>query len=329
MRLVFAGNPAIAVPSLKAAAENGRVAAALTNPDSVRGRGGREEPGDVAKAAAGLGIPVLKFDTLRAEAREAVAALRPDLLVSFAYGRIFGPRFLALFPWGGINIHPSLLPKYRGPSPLQEAIFRRDTLSGVTIQRLAPGMDEGDLLCRREIPLTGRETTAVLGEKAAVAGAELLAELLVRLDREGAAALEGRPQEGEPSYCTLLDRSRGIIDWNKSAAEIDAQIRACIPWPLARTAHNGKTIIIWEANIYAGKAESINGIIPDAGKAAAHGPVPGQVLGKDREFGILIQTGDGVLAVSCLQYQTKKALPWQAFLNGAGDLIGSCLSGGI
>ncbi|MDR2768338.1 MAG: methionyl-tRNA formyltransferase [Treponema sp.] len=321
MRLVFAGNPAIAVPSLEAASESACVlAAALTNPDSARGRGGREEPGDVAKAAAGLGIPVLKFDALRAEAREAVAALRPDLLVSFAYGRIFGPRFLALFPLGGINIHPSLLPKYRGPSPLQEAIFRRDTLSGVTIQRLAPGMDEGDLLCRQEIPLNGRETTAVLSEKAAAAGAGLLAGLLARLDREGAAALEGRPQQGEASYCTLLDRARGIIDWNKSAAEIDAQIRACFPWPLARTAHKGKTIIILEA--------SINGVFADAGKAAGNGPVPGQVLGKDREFGILIQTGDGVLAVSYLQYQTKKALPWRAFLNGAGDLIGSCLSGG-
>ncbi|MDR1389366.1 MAG: methionyl-tRNA formyltransferase [Treponema sp.] len=318
MRVLFAGNPAIAVPSLAiAAGTSWTLAGVLTNSDSARGRSGKKESSDIARAALSLGVPVLKFDTLKTEAREAAAALKADLLVSFAYGRIFGPKFLALFPLGGINIHPSLLPKYRGPSPIQEAIFRRDTYTGVSIQRLAAGMDEGDILLQTVVPLDGRETTASLSETAARAGARLLNQFLSALKENGTAALTGQPQQGEPSYCTLLNRARSCIDWNQSALDIDAQIRACTPWPAAHTAHNGKVINILRAMPVPGESPR-----PPEG-------APGQVLGKDRKFGILIQTGDGVLAVSCLQYQTKKALPWQAFLNGARDFTGSCLQGGF
>jgi methionyl-tRNA formyltransferase len=369
------------------------LAGILTNPDTCKGRGGGSTPTEVGRLAAllaeewppggsgnsgaeGLTEPpaILKFETLKAEAREAVSALGPDLLVSFAYGRIFGPRFLALFPLGGINVHPSLLPKYRGASPIQEAILRRDSQTGITVQRIAAEMDTGNILAQETIPLTGRETTASLSEIAAVRGAALLQAVLEQFcqakhgghtSQETQAEFpvtgpEGIPQRGEPSYCTMLEKNSGLIDWNRSALEIDAHIRAFNPWPLARTGHNGQTLNILEAAPYTGPAPcctnsvnmlDISGACPGNGgpsalpdTAALAGPAPcctnsvnmldvshacpGRVLGIDKKSGILIQTGEGILAVSLLQYQTRKALPWQAFLNGARDFIGSRLSGG-
>ncbi|MDR1929250.1 MAG: methionyl-tRNA formyltransferase [Treponema sp.] len=340
MRILFAGTPAIALPSLQVLAGpclgdgapcSGRpaweAAGLLTNPDRVRRRGGKAESSEAAACAERLSaalaekglppIPVLKPETLKSEAREAAAALRPDLLVCFAYGRIFGPRFLSIFPLGGINIHPSLLPKYRGASPIQEAILNRDTLTGITLQRIAREMDSGNILAQKELPLSGRETTASLSALAAEEGAALLGEFLRRLtaSADSGAVLEGRPQEGEASYCSLIDRDSARIDWSQSAVEIDARIRAYNPWPLARTGCGDRTLYILEAAPL------------DAGPR--RGGESGRVLGIDKKYGILVATGGGILALTKLQYQAKKALPWQAFLNGARDFIGSCLSGGF
>ncbi|MDR0600641.1 MAG: methionyl-tRNA formyltransferase [Treponema sp.] len=335
MRILFAGTPAIALPSLRMLAEgalSGRwvLAGILTNPDKPRGRGrraggpgeegGGAEPSEVGRAAAelageyaarGLAAPaILKPETLKAEAREAAAALKPDLLVTFAYGRIFGPRFLGLFPLGGINVHPSLLPKYRGASPIQEAILRRDPVTGITIQRIALEMDEGNILARREIPLTGGETAGSLGKTAALEGSALLWEVME--DFLQPPPPEGVPQRGEASYCARIGKDSGLIDWSLSALEIGALIRAYQPWPLARTVHQGRIINILEA-------------APWEGEAPSPAAPPGGILGIDKKCGILIQTGKGVLAVSVLQYQARKALPWRAFLNGARDFIGSRL----
>ncbi|MCL1815115.1 MAG: methionyl-tRNA formyltransferase [Treponema sp.] len=346
LRILFAGSPAIALPSLRMIADGARagrwlLTGIVTNPDTHRGRGrAGTEPTDVGLLAAqlaeeftaqettgsGLNVPaLLKYETLKTEAREAVSWLKPDLLVSFAYGRLFGPKFLALFPLGGINIHPSLLPKYRGASPIQETILRRDSETGISIQRIAAEMDTGNILAQEIIPLTGRETAASLSETAAEKGAELLQKVLeqFRQIKNNAAqntAPEGSPQRGESSYCTLLEKDSGLIDWNRSAPEIDAQIRACNPWPLARTSHNGQTINILTAVPYPG--------FPPQNDPGAVSTVPGGVLGIDKKSGILIQTGKGILAVSLLQYQTRKVLSWQAFLNGARDFIGSRLTGG-
>jgi methionyl-tRNA formyltransferase len=308
------------------------LAGVLTNPDRPKGRGGVTEATDVgafasavAEEFAGLGLPapaLLKPETLKAEARELVAALQPDLLVCFAYGRIFGPRFLALFPLGGINVHPSLLPKYRGAAPIQAAILRREGETGISIQRLAAEMDTGNILAQETIPLNGTETGNSLTETAALRGAELLRGVLEDLLKAGpdayVEALKGTPQACEPSYCTLIEKNSGVIDWNRSAPEIDAHIRAYNPWPLARTGHNGHILNILKAAPYA-----------DGTSDGGENNSPGQVLGIDKKFGILIQTGNGILAVSMLQYQTKKALHWQPFLNGARGFIGSHLSGGV
>ena len=329
LRLLFAGSPAIALPSLEKIAEmakTGRwiLAGVLTNPDKHKGRGGAAEPCEIGGRAVllaeeftalALEAPaILKFDTLKAEARAAVARLKPDLLVCFAYGRIFGPQFMSLFPLGGINVHPSLLPKYRGASPIQEAIFRRDSVTGVSIQRIAAEMDTGNIISRTIIPLNGRETAASLGETAAKEGALLLVEVLEQFQKQPLP--EGIPQQGEVCYCTVLEKKSGRIDWTRSAEEIDAQIRACNPWPLAHTSHNGQTVNIYEAAPFSGNAPVFSADSP----ACAGG-----VLGIDKKSGILVQTGSGILAVSLLQYQNRKILPWQAFLNGARDFIGSRL----
>jgi methionyl-tRNA formyltransferase len=314
MRILFAGSPAIAVPSLVMLASHTgthfTVVGILTNPDSLRGRHGTPVPTDIGAAAANIlpDCPQLKPEKLDSSARSAVAELQPDLLISFAYGRIFGPRFLALFPYGGINVHPSLLPRYRGASPVAAAILNREPETGISIQRIALEMDTGDLLIQERFPLTGRETTALLSDSLADKAAPLLLDAVTALST---GTVEGVPQSlTGVSYCRLWSKEDGLIDWSKSAVELDAQIRAFTPWPLSFTNHDGRCLYLLEA---------------EPTTAAPSDAKPGTVLGSDRSAGLLIQTGDGVLGVRRLQYQAKKALLWYDFLNGAPELIGAQL----
>ena len=332
MRILFAGSPAIAVPSLRALSElemEGKaviLTGLLTNPDSRRGRHGQLEPTDVSAAASALDqirlekglrpIIQLKCEKLDTKARNEVAGLSPDLLVSFAYGRIFGPRFLALFPLGGINIHPSLLPKYRGASPIPAVILAREKETGVCIQRLAEEMDAGEILTMERFALSGRETTFSLSETVSQKAAILLRELLPDFAVKAAAA---RPQEGEVTYCSQVEKEAGLIDWNKSAIEIETQIRAYTPWPLSFTRLGKETLYILEAQ----SPESYNETFPP--ERLTWGEIPGTVLAIDKKLGILIQTGDGILIVTRLQWQAKKALNWKEFSNGVRDFVGSKL----
>jgi methionyl-tRNA formyltransferase len=320
MRILFAGSPAIAVPALEAIAaladEKGLVLAGLlTNPDNPKGRSGKPEPTDCAVAVrrfSGNTMPILKPEKLDGAVREQTAALKPDILVSFAYGKIFGPRYLALFPLGGINIHPSLLPQYRGPTPIPAAIINRETVTGISIQQLAAEMDTGDILVQEKVPLNGRETTASLSETMAKKAAEMLPSVLRGIV---GGTLRGTPQDhGTATYCSLLEKKDGLINWNLSAAEIEAQIRAFDPWPLSWTLHGGVELFILKAEAL----ENSSPVVPETS---------GQVLGKDKNKGILIQTGKGILAVSELQYWTKKAMDWKAFLNGARNFLDTRLGG--
>jgi methionyl-tRNA formyltransferase len=324
MRILYAGSPDIAVPALKTLADPAlagiELAGVLTNPDSPRGRRGEAEPTEVARAARGL-LPLdallLKPEKLDAPLREQVALLRPDLLISFAYGRIFGPKFLALFPLGGINIHPSLLPKYRGPTPIPQAILNRDRETGITLQRLALEMDAGDILAQEVFPLTGQETTGTLSEYAGTKGAAMLRAFLSDFTPEQPA---GRPQNpGEATFCSLIKKEDGRIDWTQPALVIDARIRAYTPWPLAQTRHGDRELYILRGRPYGGPRREPEPELPPAA------PPPGTVLGIDKQAGILVQTGDGIFVTEALQYATKKALDWRTFVNGARDFIGSQL----
>ena len=322
MRILFAGSPDIAVPSLIRLSFEHQIVGVLTNPESARGRGLGVERSAVGEAAVdvfGDRVPVLAPERLGAEARAQVAALDPEILVSFAYGKIFGPKFLALFPRGGVNVHPSLLPRFRGPAPIPSAILARDRETAITVQRIALEMDSGDILGQLVLPLNGMETAEVLAEVAAIMGADLLSRVLEEI-AEGRE--QGRPQEGEPSYCTMLRKEDGLVDWMAPVLDIDAKVRAFYPWPMAFTYFRGMRLNILEVFPY-----------PHITFAAGPGSLdfedaaPGTLLGLDKSRGIMVQTVDGLIALRRLQLQQKKALPYREFANGIRDLAGTVLGG--
>ncbi|MDR2659917.1 MAG: methionyl-tRNA formyltransferase [Spirochaetaceae bacterium] len=364
MKIIFAGTPAIAIPSLKAiskihAANGGfcELAGVLTNPDTAKGRHGGSTPSELGAAAQKIlqdmtasgrtPFAILKSARIDENCFRSVAAINADILVSFAYGTIFPPEFLAIFPMGGINVHPSLLPKYRGATPIPAAILNRDRETGISIQRLAQKTDCGNILAQERITLTGRETSAGLSVITGEKSAALLVETL-RAIAEGTVS-ETEQNHAEAVFCGKLEREDGRIDWRKSAIDIDAQIRAFTPWPLSYTWHCGIELYIIEAAPYYGNftlpdgasAGTVSmtagaewgGLAGGASEAAldtASGrakstAAPGTVLGFDKSAGIIIQTGDGLLAVSRLQYRARKALDWKAFLNGAKEFIGAVL----
>ena len=329
MKVIFAGSPGIAVPSLlelsemECSGEDIELAGLLTNPDSSQGRSSVPLATEVSIAAARLsnlrqqqGFPPilqLKYEKLDKKAREEIAAMGFDLLISFAYGRIFGQKFLSIFPKGGINIHPSLLPRYRGPSPIPAAILARDMETGITIQKLALKIDTGDILAQETISIDPKETSASLSEKVSCKAAEMLRSFMLRFL---AGPVQAVAQQGEPVYCSLIDKEQGIINWDLSALEIDAQVRAYTPWPLCYTRWKGEDLYILEGCVNQKSGDIFPGFTNRQ---------TGTVLGIDMEHGIQIQTGDGIYLVSRLQRQAKKALDWKAFLNGARDFVGSRL----
>ena len=320
LKIIYAGSPLASSIVLKgliaSQSECGfKIAGVLTNPPSTRGRHSDLIPTEVAVVARENNIPVFEFDHLMSEARQAVSPLGADLLVSFDYGRIFGPKFLALFPLGGINLHPSALPKYRGCTPVPAAILNGDKSLGVTVQKLALATDEGDILAQTEIPLDGSETTLSLmdgdGQSSQVteAGVKLLKKVLKEISNSD-SELVGKKQSGETSYTEFLKKDDGKIDWNESADLIERKIRAFTPYPLCFSSFNNIRVTILKAKV--GKGSSSE-------KA-------GTVLPYRKSVGIEIACGDGsILVVSELQQEKKKAMDYKSFLNGARNFVGSIL----
>jgi len=319
MNVFFAGTPDCAIPALQAIAKAYPLAGVLTAPPARVGRGKNYTESAVAQAVADLKkvgvisqeVPVLTPEKLNADFREAVAALKPDILVCFAYGKIFGPKTLALFPKHALNIHPSLLPRWRGPSPVPAAILAGDGITGVTVQYMAQEMDAGDIVMQKELPIEPSDTTETLLSRCAELGASLILQALKTVETGSVNAV---PQNHEAaSYCTLIQKDSGLLSWQDDAAAIDRKIRAYTPWPGAFTYWMGSKLSIIQAHPY-------------TGSAAEEAPeTPGLVLGVDKRGGILIQTGKGILAVQILQKETKKAMQWKDFLNGAAGLIGKTL----
>lgn len=310
LNIVFAGSPAIAALLLKGLIESKQVgiAAVLTNAPSPAGRSKTPVSTPVAQLAHENGLTVLEPEKLDASVREKIATLKPDLLVCFAYGKIFGPKFLGLFPKGGINLHPSLLPKYRGPAPVPAAILAGDTKTGITVQRLAQRMDSGDILAQKEIALGGTENAEEVLMHAAREGVPLVSAVLAQIESGTERAVA--QNEEEASYSKTLCKADGLLDWEKSAVQLCAQVRAFQPWPGTFTYAGNAKLYIHESSVYRGGCTF--------GEAAA-----GKVIGIDKDCGILVQTGDGVLAIQKLQKEAKKAMPWKDFLNGSRNFIGT------
>lgn len=326
LSVLFAGSPECSVFALEEIARSHRVVAVLTNPPAARGRSTELVPTPVEAAARRLiekgliarGTPILTPTKITQDVRDAIALAKPDAMACFAYGKIFGPKTLALFPLGALNLHPSLLPRWRGCAPVPAAILARDAETGVTIQKMALEMDSGDILIQEKIPLDGRETAESLLDKAARIGAPLLAEALDSLERGTAVGI--KQDEAKATYCAMLCKDDGEIDWNAKAVDIDARIRAFHPWPGAFTESGTQTLLIHAAHVYGGTPPDRADRTDRADRAGA-ATGAGSVLGIDRKEGILVQTGEGILALECLQWRTKKPLDWKSFMNGSRDFI--------
>ncbi len=316
MRVLFAGTPQLAVPSLKAVHEVAEVCAVLTAPDRASGRGRRLTASPVKQLAEQLKLPVLQPERLNAEARRDVASYAPELLICVAYGKIFGPKFLALFRRGGINLHPSLLPRHRGPAPIPAAILAGDRETGVTIQSLSERMDAGEIYLQSRRPLDGSETTEQLSAEFAESGAKLLAEAVRRV--ASGTATTWAQDENEATYCGMISKADGQIDWNTPAVNIERMVRAYTPWPSAYTYLNGVELKILEATVC--PEDRVDHLLGPARE-------PGRVLGVDRGLGILIQTGNGVLGILRLQQKSRKPAEWGTFLNGNPAIRESVLGG--
>ncbi len=341
LKILYAGSPAPAAITLRllldkqaqdADGQNDwQIAGVLTNPPSAKGRHKELVPTDVGALAAERGIPVFCPQKLDAASREQIAAQGFDALVCFAYGKIFGPKFLSLFKAGGVNVHPSLLPKYRGATPVPAAILNCDKETGVTVQTLALGMDEGEILAQEKIALDGTETTDRLLDKSAQIAAALLEGLL----RDTAAASsfpKGKPQEGEPSYTKTISKEDALINWNDSAKNIAAAVRAYTSEPGSWTrigGESGETLKILKAaplGLEAAEGAQGQNAAAPLGLANDFASLPaGTVAAFDKKRGILVQCGDGFLCVTELQRQQKKAMGYKDFMNGARDFVGTRL----
>ncbi|MFA7395857.1 MAG: methionyl-tRNA formyltransferase [Sphaerochaetaceae bacterium] len=309
LRILFAANPEIAVPTLTTLHQHFDVVGVLTNTDKPTGRGRKLAPPAIKVKALELGIPVLQCDRLNSEARDEVEKLNPNFLLSFACGHYFGPRFLALFDKGDANIHPSLLPQYRGPSPIQYTILEQQKITGISIQRIAKEIDSGDLLSQMSFELDCTETTASLSEKVA----HLVPSFAVTTLKEYEKGLiSEKPQVGDITHTSLIRKEDALIHWNEAASLIHASIRAYYPWPKAHTLLDGTPLYITEV-----------GDIEPLGEY--EGLEVGKVVSFNRTKGVGVTTKDGLLYIKKLQLAQKKEMSVHDFLNGHPHLLHSTL----
>ena len=309
MRIVFAGTSEIAVPTLQALAENFEVAGVLTAASKPEGRSRRLADPPVKTAADALGLPVIQCEHVNRPEREAVCALGADFLLSFSFGRIFGPKFLSLFD-RTMNIHPSVLPKSRGPAPVQQAILSGEREWGISFQEIGLEMDCGRLYDVLKFNLTGKEDTVSLTQTIASLAAARCPEVLRRIEA-GTAVPVG--QSGEPSYCRLIGKDDGLIDFNRSALAVHALIRAMYDWPKASTTLDGSPILI--TGVWGGFEE-----LDSSGDCA--GTPPGTIVAVEKGKGLKVACSDRFIHISRVQLPTRKEISWQDLANQKKNLVG-------
>jgi methionyl-tRNA formyltransferase len=296
-RIVFMGSPAFAVPALEALAKEYSVAGVVTQPDRPAGRGGALSAPVVKTAARRLGIPVIQPEKVRSpESITQIQAWSPDLIVVAAFGQILRPVVLDLPAHGCLNIHGSLLPRWRGAAPIQAAILAGDHETGVTIMKMAPGVDTGPILSQRTLPIAPDDTAGSLFEKMAPLGAELLIETLPRY-LSGELTPLPQPEEGV-THAPMLKKEDGLLDFKKMAIELERQVRAMNPWPGAFFVLNGAPLKVLHAH-------------------ANVGTNPGVGYRFTMEGSPAVGTGDGILILDEVQPAGKKTMPGKAFLTGA------------
>jgi methionyl-tRNA formyltransferase len=310
MRIVFMGTPEFAVPALAGLINRGyEITAIYTQPDKAAGRGRVIEESPVKKAALQHSLKILQPVNLKsAEIRAQLAALKPDAIVVAAFGQILPQSVLDIPPFGCINIHPSLLPKYRGVAPVPAAILNGDEWTGVSIMLLDKGVDTGPVLTSVHVPVLPQDSTGSLMEKLSHTGAQLLLDTLPGWFRK---EIKPQPQNNDQaSYTKMLTKEAGEIDWKFPALAIWRRVRAYHPWPGCYTRWQGKQLKLLEAVPLAGEGSSEPGCVVAVKDAAA-------------AFGVA--TGDGILGVVKLQLEGKKVITAREFLNGQRQFIGVVL----
>jgi len=296
MRLVFLGTPAFAVPTLERLVERGhQVLAAVTQPDRPKGRGQTLAPPPVKEAALRFGVPVYQPERVkRPESVEYLRSLAPEAMVVVGYGQIIPQSIIDIPPLGILNVHASLLPKYRGAGPIQWAIVNGETSTGVTIMRIDAGLDTGPMLLKAETAIGDDETAIDLGRRLSVMGADLLVEAL---DALAAGRVVPQPQDNsQATYAPMLKKEDGRIDWRRSAVQIHNQVRGMQPWPGAYSIFRGGSLHIWCAR-----------------PTEAAGHPPGTLL---RIKPLLVAFRVGALELIEVQMEGRKRMPAADFANG-------------
>lgn len=305
MRIVFMGTPDFAVPSLQALIDAGHdVCAVYTQPDKPQGRKQILTAPPVKTLALEHDIPVFQPNTLKNEDEQAhLRELAPEVIIVVAYGKLLPKAVLDIPPHGCINVHGSLLPRWRGAAPIQWAVIAGDEMAGVTTMQMAEGLDTGDMLLTYETKVGEKETAGELFDRLAQSGAELLTQTLVKLDE-----IEPRPQDDAQScYAHMLDKQMAVIDWSKSAHEIDCLIRGLNPWPIALTALSGERLKVFAAEKANGRGE------------------PGTVLEADPKKGLTVACGEGALGLTEIQLVGGKRMKATDFLRGHAIQVGTKL----
>lgn len=298
MKVVFMGTPDFSVPALEEITKYHQVAAVVTQKDKPKGRGHKMQFTPVKETALRLEIPVYQPEKVKnAEFLDILREINPDVIVVIAFGQILSKEILELPKYGCINVHASLLPKYRGAAPIQWAVIDGEKESGVTTMYMAEGLDTGDIIDMEVVPLDEKETGGSLFDKLSLKGGELIVKTLEKLENGTAART---PQNDELStYAGKITKELGHIDFSKTAPEIECLIRGLNPWPSAYTFMDGKVLKVWDADVCDEESTKEPGTVLEANKK-----------------GIKVSTGKGTLIIKELQLEGKKRMDVSAFLNG-------------
>jgi methionyl-tRNA formyltransferase len=311
MRLLFCGTPSLAVATLNKLLEAGfSIDLVITNPDAPSGRGYQPKPPPVKQAAADAGLRIFQPAKLKDPAtRDVISQFHPDAIVVVAYGHIIPPWMIALPRLGCVNLHASLLPKYRGAAPIAWSLIRGERVTGVTTMQIDAGLDTGDILLQREVEILDTDTTEALSERLSAVGAALMVETLDKLSR---AEIQPRPQDhSQATLAPRLKKEDGRIEWPLTADEISRRVRGLRPWPGAYTTFRAKGLHLWSAAPVPGQR--------------SNALQPGSVLAEGGR--LLVACGQGtLLEVKELQLEGRKRMPVPEFLNGvrlaAGEKFG-------
>ncbi len=307
MKIVFLGTSDFSETVFKKLNSVYPVAAVVTGLDKPSGRGYELKPSALKVAATKAGVKVLQYKSVSKEGINDLKMLEPDLIITAAFGQILSDEFLSVPKFGVINVHASLLPRYRGASPIQAAILNGDNITGITIMRTVKAVDAGDILLKKQIEISHIDTAGSLFERLASLGGEMIVEA-VKLIESGKAVYTTQNND-EATYCRMIKKTDGLIDFDKTYKELDCFVRAMTPWPCAFTHIGEKTVKVYS-------------VTPALGEQSA---VVGQVLTANSNRGLTVACKDGAVRLTNLQPENKSKMTDVAFLNGNPVMVGTIL----